>query len=103
MRQGKTTFTDPRVTQHGHLAVDVLVDGDASGETIYRQNPDTDGDDQWYAPTNAAGLGDAAGGTWETLEEAMTEIGDALAPHAEKNAAAGDRAKSYPGPAPPHA
>ncbi len=81
MRQGKTTFSDPRLTQHGQLAVDVLVDGEAIGESIYRQDPETDGDDCWYAHTNAD-LGDAAGGTWETLEEAMTEIADTLAPPA---------------------
>ena len=79
MRKGKATFTDPRLTQHGHLAVDVMVDGEATGEGIYRQNPDTDGDDRWYTHTNAD-LGDAAGGTWKTLEEAMTAIGDGLAP-----------------------
>lgn len=79
MRRGKTTFTDPRLTQHGHLAVDILVDGEAISETIYRQDPDRDGDDLWYTRADAR-LGDAAGGTWETLEEATTAIGDALAP-----------------------
>ena len=79
MLQGTTSFTDPRVTQHGHLAVDVLVDGQPSGETIYRQNPDTDGDDRWYTLANAE-LGDAAGATWETLEEATTAVADALGP-----------------------
>ena len=81
MRQGKTTFRDPQRTQHGHLAVEVLVDGEAVGESIYRQDPKTDGDERWYAHTHAD-LGDAAGGTWDTLEEAMTEIADTLAPRA---------------------
>ena len=81
MRQGKTTFRDPRRNQHGHLAVEVLVDGEAVGERIYRQDPETDGDDRWYTHTNAD-LGDAAGGTWATLEDAMTEIGETLAPRA---------------------
>ena len=57
------------------------MDGEPIGESIYRQDPDTDGNEEWYTHTNAD-LGDAAGTTWETLEEAMTAIGNALAPRA---------------------
>ena len=78
-QRGTVTFGDPRVDGHGHMVVDVIVNGSGTGEVIARQDPTTDGDDRWYAHT-AANLGDAAGQTWDTLEEALAGVREALQP-----------------------
>ena len=79
MRQGRARFSDPRRTQHGRLAVDIEINGTPTIEAIYRQDPESDGDNRWFVQ-DGADLGDAAGGTWDTLEEAMTAVADAVTP-----------------------
>ena len=79
MRQGKARFSEPRRTQHGNLAVDIEIDGKPMLDAIYRQDPEADGDDRWFLQ-DGADLGEAAGGTWDTLEEAMTAVAKAVTP-----------------------
>lgn len=43
----------------------ILIDGRRVDDAIYRQNPETDGDDLWFTQVGAD-LGAAAGQTWET-------------------------------------